>query len=69
MISAGERTGRLSTVMERVAAFCEDDLKVAVKTLTSMIEPAMIIVMGLLIGGIAIALLLPVFSISRVVAR
>ena len=69
MIEAGERTGRLSQVMDRVAQFCEDDLKVAVKTMTNMIEPIMIIVMGVLVGGIAMALLLPVFSLSKVVAH
>ena len=69
MISAGERTGKLSVVMNRVAQFCEEDLKVAVKTLTTMIEPAMIIFMGLLIGGIAMALLLPNFTMSKVMAK
>jgi type IV pilus assembly protein PilC len=69
MISAGERTGRLASVMDRVAGFCEDDLRIAVKTATNMIEPIMIIVMGLVIGMITMALLLPVFSLSRVVAR
>ncbi|MCK4601648.1 MAG: type II secretion system F family protein, partial [Phycisphaerae bacterium] len=69
MIAAGERTGRLATVMERVAGFCEDDLKVAVKTVTQMIEPVMIIMMGLIIGGIAMALLLPVFSVSKMMAK
>jgi len=69
MIDAGERTGRLAEVMDRVAGFVEEDLKVAIKTITSMIEPVMIIVMGLLVGGIALALLLPVFSISKVVAQ
>ncbi len=69
MISAGERSGRLGQVMNRISQFCEDDLKIAVKTITTMIEPLMIIIMGLLIGGIAIALLLPVFSISKVVAK
>jgi type IV pilus assembly protein PilC len=68
MISAGERTGKLSQVMNRLADFCEEDLKTAVKSLTMLIEPVMIIVMGLLIGGIAMALLLPVFNISKVVA-
>ena len=68
MISAGERTGKLAYVMNRVATFCEDDLKVAVKTVTQMIEPLMIIVMGLVIGGIAIALLLPVFSVSKIIS-
>jgi len=66
MIDAGERTGKLDLVMDRVAQFCEDDLKIAVKTLTSMIEPAMIIFMGLVVGGIAMALLLPVFNMSKV---
>jgi len=69
MVEAGERTGRLAMVMNRIAQFCEDDLKVAVKTLTNMIEPVMIIVMGLIVGGIAMALLLPVFSLSKIVAH
>jgi len=69
MISAGERTGKLGQVMDRVATFCEKDLRVAVKSATQMIEPFMIVFMGLLIGAIAIALLLPIFSISKVVAR
>ena len=69
MISAGEKTGKLGVVMNRVASFCEEDLSISVKTVTMMIEPMMIIVMGLLVGGIAMALLLPIFSISRVVAH
>ncbi len=69
MIEAGERTGRLGQVMNRIAEFCEDDLKIAVKNMTNLIEPIMIIVMGLLVGGIAMALLLPVFSLSKVVAH
>jgi type IV pilus assembly protein PilC len=55
--------------MNRAATFCEDDLRVAVKTLTQMIEPIMIIIMGAIIGGIAMALLLPIFTISKVMAH
>ena len=69
MLDAGERTGKLGLVMNRVAAFCEADLKVAVKTMTGMIEPAMIIIMGFIIGGIAMALLLPIFSLSKIIAH
>jgi len=69
MIAAGERTGKLGDVMNRLADFCDEELRVAIKTLTTMIEPAMIIVMGLLIGSIALALLLPVFSVSKVMAH
>jgi type IV pilus assembly protein PilC len=66
MISAGEKSGKMGMVMDRVARFCEDDLKVAVKAITDMIEPAMIIIMGLIVGGIAMALLMPVFKMSKV---
>ena len=66
MISAGEKSGKLGMVMDRVARFCEDDLKVAVKAITDMIEPAMIIIMGVIVGGIAMALLLPVFKMSKI---
>ena len=69
MVGAGERTGKLPMVMNRVAKFCEDDMKVAVKAMTSMIEPIMIVTMGLLVGGIAMALLLPIFKLSSIVAR
>jgi len=68
MVAAGERTGQLATVLERVSGFCEEDLDTAVRTATSFIEPAMIVVMGMVVGGIALALLLPVFSLSSVVA-
>jgi type IV pilus assembly protein PilC len=67
MVAAGERTGQLAKVMDRVAEFCEQDVAVAVKSVTALIEPAMIIAMGILIGGIAMALLLPVFSMSKLV--
>ena len=67
MIAAGERTGQLANVMNRVADFCEADVKIAVKSVTSLVEPLMIIMMGVIIGGIAMALLLPVFSMSKLV--
>lgn len=68
MIDAGERTGQLGNVMDRIASFCEDDLKIALKAATSMIEPVMVIVMGLIVGGIAMALLLPIFKMSSTMA-
>jgi type IV pilus assembly protein PilC len=69
MISAGEKSGKLGVVMDRIAQFCEDDMKTSIKTMTGLIEPAMIIIMGALVGGIAISLLLPIFSIAKVVAH
>ncbi len=68
MISAAERSGRLPETLDRIADSAEADLDEAVKSATQLIEPAMIMVMGCVIGGIAIALLLPIFSIGSVMA-
>ena len=69
MIDAGERTGQLGNVMDRVAEFCEKDMKTAIKAVTSLIEPVMIIVMGIIVGGVAMALLLPIFKMSKMMSQ
>lgn len=69
MISSGEKSGRLAQVMEQIASYAEQELKDQIAALTRYIEPAMIVVMGLIIGGVALALLLPIFTISRVMAH
>ncbi len=68
MIRAGEKSGTLGAVCDRVSRFYEKKLKSSIKAVTTMIEPVMIIVMGVIIGTIAIALLLPIFKISSVMA-
>jgi type IV pilus assembly protein PilC len=68
MMSSGERAGRLPQVMDRVAAFTDEELESRVKKLGSMIEPIMILVMGTVVGGVAIAMLLPIFSMSKVIS-
>ena len=68
MMSSGERAGRLPQVMDRVAAFTDEELESRVKKLGSMIEPMMILVMGTVVGGVAIAMLLPIFSMSKVIS-
>jgi type IV pilus assembly protein PilC len=65
MIASGEKSGRLSEVLEHAAAAAEDDLDIAVKGTTSMVEPIMIVGMGAIVGGIAAAMLLPIFNMSR----
>jgi type IV pilus assembly protein PilC len=68
MIFSGEKSGRLGQVMARVAEFTESEFDLTVKTATQFIEPVIIGVMGALIGFIAISLLLPIFSIGKVMA-
>jgi len=68
MIAAGERSGRLSEVMERIAEFSQEELDSSVARVTTFIEPMMIVFMGVVIGGIATALLLPIFDMGRVMS-
>jgi type IV pilus assembly protein PilC len=68
MILSGEKSGKLALVMDQVSGFAEQELKEQIADLTRYIEPLMIMIMGLIIGGVALALLLPIFTISRVVA-
>jgi type IV pilus assembly protein PilC len=68
MVAAGERSGRLPDVLGRAADFAEEDLETALKQATALLEPVMILLFGSILGGVAIALLLPLFSVSKVVA-
>jgi len=66
MIKVGEETGTLDQMLIRVAVIYEKSLKQAVKRFMSLLEPVMILVMGLIIGFIVISMLLAVFSISDI---
>jgi type IV pilus assembly protein PilC len=67
MISSGERSGRLGQVLDRVAEVTEEEFDERVKNATQLIEPLMILIMGALIGFLALAMLLPIFTLSRAV--
>jgi len=69
MLRAGEKSGKLGEVSDKISLFYEKKLEASIKNVTSLIEPLMIIVMGSIIGTIVIALLLPVFKISSVIAH
>ncbi|MHC5003487.1 MAG: type II secretion system F family protein [Planctomycetota bacterium] len=68
MIGAGEESGRLGEVMEEISAYYTKVLREAIKAVTSMIEPLMIIVMGGIVGFIAMAIVLPIFKMSSIVS-
>jgi type IV pilus assembly protein PilC len=63
MIGVGEETGALETMMSKVADFYEDQVDAAVKALTSILEPIMIIVVGSMVGFIIIAMYMPMFKV------
>lgn len=67
MISIGEETGELDQMLMKVADFYEDEVEQAVKALTSIMEPLMIIVLGGMVGSILISMYLPMFRIMEIV--
>ena len=69
MFRAGEKSGKLGEVCDKVSVFYEKKLENSIRNVMALIEPVMIIIMGTIIGTIAIALLLPVFRISSVIAQ
>jgi type IV pilus assembly protein PilC len=69
MLRAGEKSGRLGDVCDKVSVFYEKKLEASIRNVTTLIEPLMITVLGAIIGTVAIALLLPVFRISSVIAH
>lgn len=68
MINVGESTGSLEQMLSKVADFYDDEVDQAVTNLTTMLEPIMIVFMGITVGFIVIALYLPIFKLSGVVA-
>lgn len=69
MISVGEQTGQLEKMLNKVAEFYEEQVDAAVSGLTSMIEPLVIAFLGIVIGGIVIALFLPIFKITELLGK
>jgi type IV pilus assembly protein PilC len=63
MLEIGEETGEMDRMLSKVADFYEDEVATAVKTLTSLLEPAMIVFVGGIVGVILVAMYLPMFSI------
>ncbi|MEM1353793.1 MAG: type II secretion system F family protein [Planctomycetota bacterium] len=67
MVGAGEESGKLGEVLDEVSTYYAKQLREAIKTVTSMIEPIMIIIMGSVVGFIAMAIILPIFKLSTLV--
>ncbi len=68
MISAGEKSGGIEEGLINVADAFDNDVEVTVKALTSLLEPVMIVLLGIIVGFIVLAILLPIFDINRAIA-
>lgn len=67
MISVGEQTGALDAMLSKIADFYEDEVDTAVAGLTSLLEPLMIVFLGIVIGGLVVAMYLPIFKMVTLV--
>jgi type IV pilus assembly protein PilC len=67
MINVGEETGALDTMLSKVADFYEDEVDTAVDGLTSIIEPLLIVFLGVTVGFLVIAMFMPMFNMGNVV--
>jgi type IV pilus assembly protein PilC len=67
MISIGESTGALDSMLEKIADFYDDEVDVAVESLTALIEPLMIVFLGVVVGGLVVSMYLPIFKIGETI--
>jgi len=67
MISAGEQTGNIDNMLERVANFLDEEIEATLSGLMSLIEPMLIVFLGVVIGGMVICMFLPIFNLANIV--
>ena len=68
MLSAGEQTGKIDEMLERVSNFLDGEIEATLSGLMSLLEPIMIVVLGVLIGGMVICMFLPIFNLANIVS-
>ncbi len=69
MLSAGEQTGKIEVMFDKMADFWDEEVEATLAALTSLIEPLLIVVLGVIVGGIVIAMFLPIFKLNDVVSQ
>jgi type IV pilus assembly protein PilC len=69
MVAAGEATGHIDSMLEKMADFWDEEIEAMLDALTSLIEPLLIVVLGVIVGGIVIAMFLPIFKLNEVVSQ
>lgn len=67
MITAGEQTGKIDNMLERISDFLDEEIETTLSGLTSLIEPILIVFLGVVIGGMVICMFLPIFKMSEII--
>ena len=68
MITAGEQTGKIDSMLERISDFLDDEIETILSGLTALIEPLLIVFLGVVVGSIVICMFLPIFKLSEIVS-
>ena len=68
MITAGEQTGKIDNMLERISDFLDEEIETTLAGLTSLIEPILIVFLGVVIGGMVICMFLPIFKMGEIVS-
>jgi type IV pilus assembly protein PilC len=68
MTMAGEQTGKIDDMLERISDFLDEEIETTLSGLTSLIEPILIVFLGVVVGGIAICMFLPIFKMAQIVS-
>ncbi|TAN36402.1 MAG: type II secretion system F family protein [Verrucomicrobia bacterium] len=68
MLSAGERTGKIDEMLKKISEFYDDEVGASLAGLTSMLEPLLMVVLGVVIGGIVLCMFLPIFKMHELVS-
>jgi type IV pilus assembly protein PilC len=68
MLSAGEQTGKIDNMLERVADFLDEEIETILSGIMSLIEPLLIVFLGVVIGGMVVCMFLPIFNLANVVS-
>jgi type IV pilus assembly protein PilC len=69
MISAGEQTGKIDSMLERISDFLDEEIETILSGLTALIEPLLIVFLGVVVGGIVICMFLPIFKMSELINK
>ncbi|HBA85859.1 MAG TPA: hypothetical protein DCZ95_17385 [Verrucomicrobia bacterium] len=67
MLSAGEKTGKVDEMLQKISEFYDDEVEAMLAGLTSLIEPLLMVFLGVIIGGIVVCMFLPIFKMSEIV--
>ena len=67
MITAGEQTGKIDNMLERISDFLDEEIETTLSGLTSLIEPILIVFLGVVVGGMVICMFLPIFKMADII--